>query len=217
MLRHWPLSKFFPRHLLWATKSEAILSSAGVCLILWDSSYLCVLSKFLVCLVSPGLKNMYLKSSSHSLPHHQTSQEVLTMQRGSPHQHNGANIQPRANCSCVSLWRMHQLATTSLLCVCWGGRSPLWKAPGSPAAWWQINNLPTGPALGRGRIHEWLTALYLPCLWNSVPSLNPTVCFPAALNRPGQEKPWVLILCKVMREQWEWKMKVHGAALVSGS
>lgn len=80
-----------------------VLSSAGLCPIQCDSSYVYVLT----CIVTPGLKHIYLKPTSCSLPHHQNSQEALTMQRGAPHQHNGANIQPSTNCSCVSLRQMH--------------------------------------------------------------------------------------------------------------
>lgn len=86
---------------------EIILSSAGIHLIQCDSSYIYILSNFLMCIITPGLKHIYLKPTSHSLPHHQISQEALTMQRGNPYQHNSANIQPRANCSCVSLWQIY--------------------------------------------------------------------------------------------------------------
>lgn len=86
MLLHWPSFTYFLRPLLWTSMREIILSSAGIHLIQCDSSYIYILSNFLMCVITPGLKHIYLKPTSHSLPHHQISQEALTMQRGNPQQ-----------------------------------------------------------------------------------------------------------------------------------
>lgn len=106
-----------------------------------DSCVICsVLSDFLMCAVTSGLKHRDLNPTSHCLPQYQRGQETSPMQRGTQTSTTAPTLSPALSAATAACdwcpWNLSPGSTqtwalfaTALPCAQVRGSDPVWEAP----------------------------------------------------------------------------------------